>query len=164
MRATSLATLAGAALLGATVVTATSAAADSPAPHVERQARAVADDATRSIALRSAVSANGNIRLSGADRYETAAEISNLVWEPDSTVAVYLASGTSFPDALAMAPSTGLLGPLLLTDRDHLPAATRAELQRLRPCYVIVAGGTSAVSDAVFADAEQYADATGCDA
>ncbi|MCI2240464.1 cell wall-binding repeat-containing protein [Paenibacillus sp. TRM 82003] len=110
------------------------------------------------------MSTRGNLRLSGSDRYETAAEVSAAVWEPGAAPIVFIASGTSFPDALAAGPSTLGVGPLLLTERDALPAATRAELQRLRPCYVVAVGGTASVSDAVFTDAEQYADPAGCPA
>src|SRR5439155_21530209 len=40
-------------------------------------------------------------------------------------------------------------GPLLLVEPQALPAATRTQLERLRPSRIIVLGGTSAVSDAV---------------
>ena len=160
MRATSLAALAGAALLGATVVTATSASADAPAPRAERQARSAAP--AGDLQLQSAMTARGNLRVSGGDRYQTAAEISKVTWEAGEAVEVVLASGTSFPDALAWGSSSLGGGPLLLTERDRLPEVTRAELARLRPCQVIVLGGTSAVSDAVFADAEQYSDPAAC--
>ena len=118
----------------------------------------------RSIETRSATTPGGNLRISGADRYETAAQISFVTgWEQSNTVAVFLASGTSLPDALAVGPSTAGAGPLLLTERDRLPDATRAELARLRPCTIVVVGGTPSVFDAVLTDAEQYVDHTGCD-
>ena len=157
MRTKLVAALAATTLAGAALATAGSAAAEGDAPAKTAARPAGAD-------LKSAVSARGNVRLSGADRYETAVEISKSAWDQDNALVVYLASGTSLPDALAAGPSTLGSGPVLLTERDRLPEVTRTELQRLRPCYLVVLGGTPSVSDAVFADAEQYADATGCPA
>lgn len=100
-------------------------------------------------------------RLSGADRYETAAEVS-AAWTPEETVTVFLASGENYPDALSMGASTFLEGPLLLTRRDALPQATIDELDRLQPCFVVVVGGEAAVSDAVALEADSYADPAAC--
>jgi ell wall binding domain 2 (CWB2) len=163
MRSKTIATLAAVGLATAAVATA-SAASASDAPHVERGTRVLSGDVLRGVHTKSAATARGNLRLSGADRYATAVEISRVVWDQDNTVAVFLASGTSPADALALGGSFGGSGPVLLTERDSLPAATRAELARLRPCFLVVAGGAASVSDAVFADAEQYTDPTGCPA
>ena len=87
-------------------------------------------------------------RWSGADRYDTAAAIS-LGTYPQGASTAYLASGTDYPDALAGAPVAALAGaPLLLTQRDCVPASTLAELARLGATKIVVLGGTSAVSDA----------------
>lgn len=162
MRSKTIASLAVLGLATAAVATA-SAASASDAPPVERGTRVLSADVLRSIETKSTVTPSGNFRLSGADRYETAAQISYVTgWDQSNTIAVFLASGTSLPDALAMGPSTLTAGPLLLTERDRLPDATRTELARLRPCMIVVAGGTPSVSDAVMADAEQYVDHTGC--
>ncbi|PRY16854.1 cell wall-binding repeat-containing protein [Kineococcus rhizosphaerae] len=126
-----------------------------------RSAVAAEASSTTGAGTRSALSPRGNVRVSGRDRYETAAEVSFLTWRPGTASVVFLASGTSLPDALAVGPSANGLGPVLLTERDRLPAASRAELQRLQPCLVVVVGGTPSVSDAVFADAEQYTNPTG---
>ncbi|WP_432547015.1 cell wall-binding repeat-containing protein [Kineococcus sp. SYSU DK004] len=104
----------------------------------------------------------GAVRLSGRDRYETAADVAGTFWDAETTAIVYLASGTSSADALSLGPSTMLAGPLLLTERDRLPEVTRAELVRLEPCFVVVAGGAAVVSDAVVLDAERYADPAKC--
>ena len=86
-------------------------------------------------------------RWSGADRYATAAEISHHTY-PTATK-VYLASGASFPDALAGAPAAAHDGaPLLLTSKDCVPASTLTELTRLGATDIVVLGGTAAVSDA----------------
>ncbi|MFB9376163.1 cell wall-binding repeat-containing protein [Kineococcus gynurae] len=103
----------------------------------------------------------GLIRVGGADRYETAADISRRNWAPTTTFVVFLASGTSTADALALGPSSFSQGPLLLTARDRLPEATRAELERLRPCLLVAVGGTQVLSDAVVAEAMTYVDPEG---
>jgi putative cell wall-binding protein len=96
------------------------------------------------------------VRVWGDNRYETAVAISQGLWTPDNTSTVFLASGTSFPDALAGAASTNGEGPILLTDKDALPAATAGELSRLQPCGIVVLGGPSAVSASVLTAASAY--------
>lgn len=84
-------------------------------------------------------------RLSGVDRFATAADVSAL-W-PSAPV-VYLADGMNFPDALAGAAAAGSTGaPVLLTRRATLPEATASALARLRPSKIVVLGGTGVVSD-----------------
>lgn len=91
-------------------------------------------------------------RLGGADRYATSVAISaRTVAEPPIPV-VYLASGAGFADALAAGPAAAKQGGgLLLTRPDRLPPEVAAELVRLAPGRVVVAGGPAAVSDAVVA-------------
>lgn len=98
-----------------------------------------------------------SLRLAGADRYATAVEISKGAgWDQSNTFAVFLATGSNFPDALAVGPSTDGMGPLLLTTRDQLPAVTAQELQRLKPCMVIAVGGPPVISTAVIQKADTY--------
>lgn len=108
---------------------------------------------------------NATLRLGGANRWETAEAVSKTFWDHENTLAVSLVSGDNFPDSLSLPPTMSSLGPTLLVSSRSLPASTRAELQRLRPCYIVAAGGTSVVSDAVLRDADQYADPTqpGCE-
>jgi spore germination protein YaaH/putative cell wall-binding protein len=88
-------------------------------------------------------------RVYGADRYATAAAVSASAYGPGVPV-VYVATGASFPDALAAGPPAGRGGgPVLLTWRDQLPGSTRAELERLQPSRIVVLGGTGAVADSV---------------
>jgi putative cell wall-binding protein len=97
-------------------------------------------------------------RVAGDTRYATAAALSATTFAPGVPVA-YLASGSTFPDALAggaVAALTG--GPVLLTERTALPAATADELDRLDPGAVVVLGGTAAVSDGVLGLAGGYCD------
>jgi hypothetical protein len=93
-------------------------------------------------------------RLAGADRYATAVVISQYAFQPQYTgqpFAVTVASGTNFPDALAAGPVAAAQGgPLLLVPNDGvLPATLSAELKRLNPSRVDIAGGTAAVSSTV---------------
>ena len=90
-------------------------------------------------------------RLAGADRYATAIEISQYGFIPEDVDIVYIATGQGFADALSAAPAAAHDGaPLLLTKQATLPAAVKAELERLTPSKIIVVGGTGAVSDTVF--------------
>ena len=88
------------------------------------------------------------LRVWGEDRYETAVAISQA-WSPEDAAVVFLATGQNFPDALAGAASTFVAGPILLVQRDVLPAVTASEIQRLQPCFIIALGGPAAISDAV---------------
>ncbi|WP_176818893.1 cell wall-binding repeat-containing protein [Quadrisphaera sp. DSM 44207] len=89
-------------------------------------------------------------RLEGADRYGTVVRISQDSF-PDGADAVVVASGESLPDGLAAAPAAGAFGaPLLLVPRTTTPDAVLAELRRLHPQLVVVAGGDGAVPQPVF--------------
>ena len=79
-------------------------------------------------------------RLGGQNRYETAAAVAGL-WQSADTV--YVASGQSFPDALAGGAAAGYEGaPVLLSTATSLSQATTARLKALSPSRVIVLGGT----------------------
>ena len=88
------------------------------------------------------------IRLAGSNRYSTAVEISRAGIKRNG--AVVLASGRDYADALAGVPFARSIGaPILLTDKDTLPADTLEEIQRLGAGKVYILGGTSAVSTKV---------------
>jgi putative cell wall-binding protein len=90
----------------------------------------------------------GALRLGGVDRYGTAAAIAAAVFP--STKVVVMATGASFPDALAGGPAAArLYAPLLLVQRGATPAPTRWALTRLRPTWVPVFGGPGTVGDVV---------------
>jgi putative cell wall-binding protein/uncharacterized protein YkwD len=90
-----------------------------------------------------------SMRISGADRYATAAAMSAANYAPGAPVA-YVATGATFPDALAAGPAAAHAGgPVLLTRQFEIPAATVSELSRLRPGRIVVLGGSGAISDAV---------------
>ncbi|MBT2693708.1 cell wall-binding repeat-containing protein [Bacillus sp. ISL-55] len=87
-------------------------------------------------------------RVSGANRYVTAAEISKKGWESAETVV--LARGDDYADALAGVPlAKKHNAPLLLTATGSLPAETVAELERLGTKNVVILGGEKAISAAV---------------
>lgn len=89
------------------------------------------------------------VRVAGANRYDTAAAMSRSAFAPGVPVA-YVATGASFPDALAGGPAAARTGgPMLLTMPGELPGATATELARLRPAKIVVLGGTSVVSATV---------------
>lgn len=90
-------------------------------------------------------------RAAGPSRYETAVEVSRL-GHPDGSDDVFIATGLDFPDALAAGAYAGALsGPVLLSPRDSIGVATLAEVARLAPKRIHVAGSAGAVSDAVIA-------------
>jgi putative cell wall-binding protein len=99
-----------------------------------------------SLAVSGASSAPTFSRLSGDDRYGTAAAISAATFAPGAPVA-YVATGKAFADALSGGPAAAAgRGPILLTDPATLPAPTVSELQRLKPGKIVILGGTTAVS------------------
>ncbi len=107
--------------------------------------RAVAD-AVRDLGFRVS-------RHAGATRYDTAAAVAAQLPAPTSAV---VASGLSFPDALAAAPAAAQHGqPILLTAPDRLPDATRRALQGLD--QVTVVGGTAVVSPEVVREVDTAA-------
>jgi YVTN family beta-propeller protein len=88
-------------------------------------------------------------RFAGANRYDTAIQLSQEAY-PDPHSVVYIASGTSFADALAIAPAVGLEnGPLLLNPQNSLRSDVLAEINRLDPTTIYIAGGTSVISSTV---------------
>ncbi len=98
-------------------------------------------------------------RLSGADRYATAAAISAATFKPGVPV-VYLATGLNFPDALAGAAAAGVTGGPLLLVGSTLPPATAAELARLKPARIVILGAPAVVSAAVATKAKTYTPGT----
>ncbi|MFH0830473.1 MAG: cell wall-binding repeat-containing protein [Parcubacteria group bacterium] len=93
-------------------------------------------------------------RIAGSNRFETAAMTSAATYMPGAAQGVVLASGRTFPDALSGVSLARVIdGPLLLTEKDSLPAPTQTELLRaLTPnnfMAVYVLGGTGAISQAV---------------
>ncbi len=87
------------------------------------------------------------VRISGKNRYGTAAELARAL---GSASKIYVATGESFPDALAAAPvAAGDGAPILLTRQGVLPDETRKAVIDLAPSEIVILGGTAVVSDAV---------------
>lgn len=99
----------------------------------------------------------GVTRIAGADRYDTAARISAATFPEPGVATAYVASGATWPDALAAVPQAARSGsPVLLTRPDLLPAVVRTELQRLAPQRIILLGGPAVVSEEVKNHLDQY--------
>lgn len=147
------------ALLGGVVAGTTSAEADpEPDPHTSRYGMKDPGD-RRPVhpADHLGPAAGGTLRVAGANRYETAVEVARFAgWDLSNTVAVYVASGQDYPDALAIGPATFDLGPLLLVSRDRIPPATREFLEDVLPCFIVVVGGPVPIPPAIEAELDQY--------
>lgn len=95
------------------------------------------------------------VRIQGTDRYDTAAKIAQSqpatgIGQVAGKRTAFLATGTDAADALAAGPASFARKlPILLTQRDTLPAVTKAALTQLGITHVVVLGGTAAVSTAV---------------
>ncbi|MBU9673423.1 cell wall-binding repeat-containing protein [Planococcus sp. CP5-4] len=86
------------------------------------------------------------VRLSGADRYETAIAVSKQGWESADTV--FIANGNTYADALTAAPLADQYeSPILLTRSNQLAAGVTEEIARLGATKAVVLGGKGAVSD-----------------
>lgn len=95
---------------------------------------------------------SGCTRLEGANRYETSVAVSREGW-PGGADEVWVATGATYPDALAASAAAGWFGaPLLLVRTGSVPSAVDAELKRLRPGTIVIVGGEIAVSAAVEAE------------
>lgn len=90
-------------------------------------------------------------RIAGADRYATSVAVSRAAYPDGRGVdAVVVASGATAADGVSAGPVAARLGgPLLLTARGSLPTSVAAEIRRLQPGRIVIAGGTVAVSAAV---------------
>ena len=101
-------------------------------------------------------------RVSGTDRYDTAATAARLGADAIASYALMegvgsrrtalLASGTNPADGLSAGPlAYAARVPLLLTSRDQLPAPTAAAVRDLGIGQVVALGGSAAISPAVLA-------------
>ena len=87
-------------------------------------------------------------RYSGRDRYETAALLAGDVWAASGSRAVFLASGTSFPDALAATPAASINGaPIMLTRSTCTPLVTALTHDDLAPDLTVFLGSAGATYD-----------------
>ncbi|WP_374929464.1 cell wall-binding repeat-containing protein [Kytococcus sedentarius] len=81
-------------------------------------------------------------RVTGSNRYATAAAVARHVW-PDGSPRALVATGENFPDALAAGPAAALVGaPVLLTRARWTPSATTEALRTHGTVELGIAGGT----------------------
>jgi len=89
------------------------------------------------------------VSVTTADPYQTAAMAADIAFPPTSTASVpalVVASGGSVADQLSGAALAGAVGgPLLLCAKGSVPAATVAEIQRLKPKRIYLLGSTARV-------------------
>lgn len=95
-------------------------------------------------------------RVSGVTRYATSAAVSRDAFAGTQET-VFVATGATFPDALAGVPAAGALkAPLMLVEPDRLPAEVAAELDRLRPKRIVILGGERSVSQRLERELRSY--------
>ncbi len=88
-------------------------------------------------------------RLRGDNRHATAGHIA--VTGHDTARTIWIVTGSDFPDALAAGAAAARAGaPILLTDRDRVPAETSDVFRSLRPSTFVMVGGPKAISHEVF--------------
>jgi putative cell wall-binding protein len=88
------------------------------------------------------------LRRQGTDRVLTAVDVSKGAF--NKADAVFLATGTNFPDALAAGSYAGTShAPVLLVQPTCVPAEVNAEIDRLEATKVYVLGGESVLSNAI---------------
>ncbi|MCA1055192.1 cell wall-binding repeat-containing protein [Rossellomorea aquimaris] len=93
----------------------------------------------------------GVMRLSGADRFDTAVNVSKEIEKEGYAIdTVIITNAYNFADGL---PGVVLghkeVAPLLTTRSDYLPAAIKSEITRLGATKAIILGGTGSISSAV---------------
>ncbi|GEM_PF-6739940 len=89
------------------------------------------------------------IRISGKDRYNTAAAIANVL-APEGANTAFIVYALNFPDALAAAPYAAMSGcPILLTDANALHEDTAQALIDLGAENTYVIGGSGVISNSV---------------
>ncbi|MCK8610653.1 cell wall-binding repeat-containing protein [Agromyces sp. C10] len=99
-------------------------------------------------------------RAGGSDRYATAVALAQRGFPNTGVPVVYLATGATFPDALAAGAATRGEGPVLLVPGSSIPQNVLDELARLKPAKLVVVGGPTIVTDAVVAQASAAAGVT----
>jgi len=89
-------------------------------------------------------------RLGGYDKYDTAVLIADHGWSSATTAVLAPSGDLNMVDALASASlAKAVDGPILLVDKDAVPASTLAELQKLGVTKVYLASGTAVISSEV---------------
>ncbi|USQ76332.1 cell wall-binding repeat-containing protein [Ornithinimicrobium cryptoxanthini] len=96
--------------------------------------------------------APGVVRISGSNRYSTAAELASTF---PTGKQLFITVGGDYPDALTAAARAGSLGgPVLLTQETVLPDVTRDAIKALKPSRVTIVGGTGSISGSVLSQVD----------
>ncbi len=107
------------------------------------------------IAARAYVDDPGDVRrLAGSDRYATSlAVVTDALASQPANTPIWIATGRTFPDALAAGPAAAHLdGQVLLIDGASIgvSAPVMALLKSHRPTYITVVGGPGAVTEGAY--------------
>lgn len=114
---------------------------------------------TRTVRFQIVAKRQGWKRLWGNGSLDTMEAIVDEGWADGEGGTVVVASNADFKDALAGAGLAGLYGgPVVLSGKNGLSRQAAAELERLKPSRVYVAGGTASLKPAVVSGIK---DATG---
>ncbi|MGH8888491.1 MAG: cell wall-binding repeat-containing protein [Acidothermaceae bacterium] len=122
------------------------AGANAAAPEAATPASAASPTSTLSSSTAGSVSSDAD-RLAGSNRYGTSAQIAAQY--PAGVPSIYVATGASFPDALAAGAAAGSGSPVVLVAGGTIPADVSAEVARLKPAKIILVGGPNSVPDSV---------------
>lgn len=96
------------------------------------------------------VKAAGTTRISGENRYETAANVASTNWTSSSCKNAIIVSGESYADAVsASVLAKTLNAPILFTESESLDSNTQNALEKLKPENIYIIGGTGVVSQSV---------------
>ncbi len=96
-------------------------------------------------------------KLVGEERQDTAVEISKEGWANGANK-VILVNGNAIADGITATPlATTYDSPILLTNKDSIPASTLQEIDRLNPSEIIVIGGESVISNNAIKNLKQSA-------
>ena len=95
------------------------------------------------------------VRISGADRFETALAVARDLAAPASAHTVGLATALDFADALAAGPAVAAAGGALLLVGGSVTPALAEELVRSDPERVLIAGLAGAVPDGVVTQVQE---------
>ncbi len=86
-------------------------------------------------------------KLVGDERQDTAVEISKEGWANGASK-VILVNGNAIADGITATPlATTYDAPILLANKDNIPASTLQEIARLNPSEIIVIGGETVISN-----------------
>jgi len=104
------------------------------------------------------INVSGNVlRLAGGDRYSTATQLNELLWNTDGTNTsqpasplAFLVTGRNFPDALAAGPwAGGVDAPLFLVPGSCVPNQVISDLNGLGVSLVVLVGGPTVLTEPV---------------